>query len=272
MVRYGQSATGRLPVCRLLRGFGALGVFDGVWGSVMKTVGFGVLLIVGVLGAGCADKSNQIRTDIKRLDRGLGDLRSVQAQQVADLSALRSEVRGIAGRLDEIDHTSREKLGGLSSIRNDLNQLSRRLPPPAIVPELILEADEALVSSMPGDIQAPFAQMLAAVRAGGFQELAAPLQELADQTIESEYAPLVMFWSGITAEGTGDLNRAIGTYIDLVGRFPKHPRASVALFRQASALMRVGDKKTARLAFKKLVADYPKSPDAVRARERLKAL
>jgi TolA-binding protein len=56
----------------------------------------------------------------------------------------------------------------------------------------------------------------------------------------------------------------------VLAKFPKSGRAPLALLRQGSLMIRLGDAKTAKVVFKKLVADYPKSAEASRARERLK--
>jgi len=231
----------------------------------------GACLAVVIL-TGCADKTAQLRMDVARVEGGLNDLRQLQADQVTELSALRAEIRQLAGRLDEFEHSQRGALGVPPPGGIEVPPAGPRVPPPAIVPVTTLEADEALVATLPADVAQRFAAGLARVRSGAFAEAIAVLQETLDVSFGNEWAANVVFWIGISQEGLGDSRRAVSTYIDLVSRFPRHERTPLALFRQGSALIRDGNSKAAQLAFRKLIADFPRSPEASRARERLKDL
>jgi len=61
-------------------------------------------------------------------------------------------------------------------------------------------------------------------------------------------------------------------YTEVATRFPKSNRAPTALYRQALVLVRLGDRKTATLSLRKLVDDYPKSPEAQMAKDKIKEL
>jgi len=225
--------------------------------------------VVSVMTA-CAPKLDTLQVDVSRLDRNVGDLRNLQAEQVTEVAMLRTELRQLAGRLDEIEHAQREKLGNLTTMQGDLSRLSQRMPPPAIVPVQALEEDEGSISDLPVDVGQRFADGLARIRAGNFAQAGAPLQEALDLGPTNAWAPQILFWIGLVGEATSDLPKAAASYLEIVSRFPKHSRTPLALLRQGTVFIRLGDKKAARLAFKKLTADFPKSPEAARARERLK--
>lgn len=231
-----------------------------------------LLLGVVVLGClvGCLPQTKKVEVDLARLDRNVGDLRSLQAEQVTELAALRAEIRDLSGRLDEVEHAHREKLGGLTSLQGDVSRLNQRIPPPAIVPVQTLEEDEASLPDLPVDVGQRFADGLAKIRSGAFAQASGPLQEALDLSPTNVWAPQILFWIGLVGEATGDLQKAAAAYLEIVSRFPKHQRTALALLRQGTVFIRLGDKKAARLAFKKLTVDFPKSPEAARARERLK--
>jgi TolA-binding protein len=90
--------------------------------------------------------------------------------------------------------------------------------------------------------------------------------------IDTEWAPMVLFWKGVAMEGKNNPRGALEFYLAITTQHSKSERAAAALLRQGSVLIRIGDKKTARLVFNKLVADFPKSAEAARARDRLKDL
>jgi TolA-binding protein len=229
----------------------------------------GGAVVVSALSA-CVPQVDTLKVDLARLDRNVGDLRSLQAEQVTEVAALRAELRQLTGRLDEIEYSQREKLGDLSTMQGDLSRLSQRMPPPAIVPVQALEADEGSIPDLPVDVGQRFAEGLTRIRAGNFAQAGAPLQEALDLGPTNAWAPQILFWIGLVGEATSDLPKAASAYLEIVSRFPKHSRTPLALLRQGTVFIRLGDKKAARLAFKKLTVDFPKSPEAQRARERLK--
>ena len=51
----------------------------------------------------------------------------------------------------------------------------------------------------------------------------------------------------MAADGLGDNRRALAAYGEMIADYPKHPRASLALLRQGSVFIRLGDVNTARL-------------------------
>lgn len=236
----------------------------------MKTRGFIVGSFVMMGFAACAPQSKNLEVELQRLERNLADLRNLQAEQVTEIASVRSEVRQLIGRLDEVEHSQSEKLGSLSAMQGDLSRLSQRVPPPAIVPVAALEEDEGMISDLPVDVGQRFAEGLTKIRAGAFPAAVGPLQEALDLAPTNVWAPHIIFWIGLSGEATGDLKKAAASYLDIVARFPKHPRCRLALLRQGTVFIRLGDKKAAGLAFKKLIADFPKSAEAARARERLK--
>jgi TolA-binding protein len=54
--------------------------------------------------------------------------------------------------------------------------------------------------------------------------------------------------------------------------YPKSDRAAPSLLKIGLAFLQMGNKSEARLAFQKVVNDYPGSPEAGQAREKLKSL
>lgn len=233
------------------------------------------LLVCGVVAAGaagCVPQAKNLEAELARLDRNVGDLRNLQAEQVTELASLRTEVRQLSGRLDEIEHSQSQKLGSLSAIESDLSKLSQRVPPPPIVPVKALEEDEAMIPDLPVDVGQRFGEGLARIRAGNFPQAVGPLQEALDLGPTNAWAPNIIFWIGLSSEATGDLKHAAASYLDIVARFPKHQRTPLALLRQGTVFIRLGDKKAAQLTFKKLSAEFPRSQEAARAKERLKDL
>lgn len=222
--------------------------------------------------AGCAENS-AMRIEMERLSSNLGDLRNLQASQTTQLAAIEGQLRQVIGRVEELEHSQNTHLSSdLSSLKNDLSNLQRRVPPPPIVPASALDEDESNLSAVPSEISSALGEGYRSLRNGDFTTALARFKEAYDLSYGKEVSALPGFWIGVAYDGLGNNREALGAYHDMTSKFPKHPRVPLALLRQGSVLVRLGDSKTAALTFKKIISDYPKSNEADRAKERLKDL
>ena len=222
--------------------------------------------------SGCANLT-KLQSDIDQVSASVADLRSSQAEQLADLGALRSDMRQLSGRLDELEHSQKMGLGSdLNAVRQDLNALKTRVPPPAIIPADALDDDQGRAVDLPQGVGGKFESALQNLREGQYVVAQGLLEESLDGVFGTSAAPMVLFWLGVAEEGMNQNEKAVKHYAEIITRYPKYRRTPLALLRQASVLIRLGDKKTASLSLKKLIADFPKSTEAARAKERLKDL
>lgn len=252
-----------------------------------------LLVILGVLSiSGCSARVGDLERDVKELDRKVGDLRSFQAEQTARVDGLNEQLRTLIGKIEELQHGQQlggydagGKLARMDGQGNETLQsdsypsVGRPAAPPAIVPDLELEADEVSASRIQGRTGELLTTALANIRAGQFAPAARLLDELRAVELGAGarqegggLLPLVYFWRGVTADGLRDNTAALKNYNDLISEFQQHPRTTVALLRLGSVFIRLGDSNTARLTFQKLITEYPDSLEAERAKERLRDL
>lgn len=237
--------------------------------STMKysaTLGAMVALLTGCASVG-------LNKDMERLERSINDLRAMQSEQNDVVSALDTEVRALSGRIEELEFAQNKRFGtDLSALKEDISSLRRRVPPPASVPAPELEADEAWASSLPEETAQVFRDALALIREAKFQDSLPLLVSVSEHVATGAKGSVPLFWQGVAYDGLSDNRGALKAYSEVVARYPKSNRAPSSLYRQALVLARLGDKKTASLSLKKLLDDYPKSPEAPMAREKLKEL
>jgi TolA-binding protein len=226
---------------------------------------FGLALMVS--GCGAATLSR----DVETLQRSVNDLRAMQSEQTDIVNSLDSQVKALAGRLEEMEFAQNKRFGSdLTGLKEELSSLRRRVPPPAVVPVPELEADEGWASDLPAESAQVFTDALGLLRDGKFSDAIPLLQSVVEQSSGKAGTPL--FWQGVAYDGMSDARGALRAYSEVVSRFPKSNRAPSALYRQALVFVRLGDKKTATLSLRKLVDDYPKAPEAAMARDKLKEL
>ena len=229
---------------------------------------------LAVLLAGCVDQYETLRQSQKRLEKSLSEIRTLQAEQTSEISSLQNQVRGLSGRVEEIEYLQRARLGtDISALKQNISNLQRRVPPPAIVPMPVLEADEDAAQRNPSpEVGKPFGEALQKIREGSFEEALPLLQQAYEKSYGGDGAAETVFWRGIAYEGLGDNGKALETYGHLVTAMPENKRKALALLRQGGVLLRMGDKRTAGVTYRKLISDYPKSPEAQQAQAKLKEL
>lgn len=237
-----------------------------LWGAVFVSVTVGHMF-------GCAPTSAKFEGNVNRVERSLDDLRAYQAEQTAQISALQTQLRELTGRLDEVEHAQTARMSAdVGALQQDLSSLKRRVPPPAMVPAVPLEEDEALAANRSDDAAHLLMDALGALREGNYSEALLRLKDSLNVSYGGELTPTVLFWTGVAFDGSGDTKKALAAYNEIVTQYPKYHRAALALLRQGSVFIRLGDSKVAALTFKKLISTYPKSPEADQAKARLKDL
>jgi TolA-binding protein len=230
-----------------------------------RVLNFGLAVLVSGCGAVTVSK------DVETLQRSVADLRAMQSEQADTISSLDSQVKTLSGRLEEMEFSQNKRLGSdLSGLKDEISSLRRRVPPPAAVPVAELEADEAWGANLPAESAQIFADALALLREGKYQDSIPLLQSVVEQAGPKASTPL--FWQGVAYDGLEDNRGALRAYSEVVSRYPKSNRAPSSLYRQALVFSRLGDKKTSALSLRKLVDDYPKSPEASMAKDKLKEL
>ena len=276
-------------------------------GVAGKTVRTGSFLVLAAVACGCAPGLKEMQDDLRRTKSSLDQIRVVQADTTAELSSVRADMRALTGRLDELerrvgrggqgygargtgyDSFGRPDAGGDSlnpsvtpmlpgqqnGMQNGLGDQDGEMVPgglPAVVPAQALSEDEEWLRQQHvegnSDLQL-FSRALTALRRGEFRQALPLLQSVSEGSAGRDWSILPKFWLGVAFEGNGDDTRALRAYHEAVTGSPKHPRAALALWRQAGVFTRLGDRATAILSLKKLTTDFPTSREAELAKQRI---
>ena len=203
----------------------------------------------------------------KRMDRELGDLRSMQADQTVQLSEMRQEIRQLTGRLDEIQHVSQ---GRTQQLEKSLEQLGNRLPPPSGVPDDLFEKDEAKISKIQGDQAENYKKALQALRVGDFKNAQGVFNSFASQNPGTAFTDNALFWSGVASMKLGEYDVAIVSFSDVFQKYPAEDMVAPALYFMGEALFAMGSGNDGVLTFQKLIDEHPESEYAAKARSRIK--
>lgn len=89
----------------------------------------------------------------------------------------------------------------------------------------------------------------------------------------AEDGPLVdnaLYWIGESYAALGQLQKAVNTFQELINKYPKSARVPPALYKMGIIYEEGGDLKTARFYYNLVVKDFPNSPEATLARNKIK--
>lgn len=196
-------------------------------------------------------------------------VRSLQANQLAEISRLDGEIRELSGRIEEIEYGL---LRNIEEMNAQMEFFARRMPAPSVIPKALLEDDEKLVSRMDGEGSDIFRSGLKELRLGSFFKARATFEEFSSNFSNPEIDDNVTFWLAFSNAQLGSTDKAIVLYSDVFQKFPKGDRADAALYYLAETFSDTSEKEDAKIALKKLIRDYPRSSFVTRARRLLSSL
>jgi TolA-binding protein len=259
------------------------------------------LAVLLVALAGCATRADLLRQD--RQMRGALQDQKKQLQQVQrELERLRADMEEAGGRRSTGGRSTEERLVALEQRLSTLEQGG----PAADVPPPVEGEPPVAVAPPPSAPSAPPARPTEPVEDDGWRREVAREQSVAgsvDVPERGEYLGLLdglarqdcarvvpqlngfaashkestlsdnaLYWAARCYALRGDQNQAIAKFYDVVTKYPKGDKAPAALWAQGNLFVGMGDSPDARLAFSKLIRDYPQSDEAARARQKLSEL
>lgn len=87
---------------------------------------------------------------------------------------------------------------------------------------------------------------------------------------DSEYAANAQYWIGECYYSRNDYQKALDSFNTVLVKYPKGKKVPDAMLKAAFSQLGKGDQVSARATMQKLIDDYPKSPAAAKAKEKLK--
>lgn len=105
-----------------------------------------------------------------------------------------------------------------------------------------------------------------------YRAAVARFKEFLKKHPQSEYADNAQYWIGESHYALREFDQAILEFDVVRRKYPKGDKVPAALLKQGFAFAELGDKVDARLILQELIDRYPQSPEAGKAKQKLKAL
>lgn len=197
-----------------------------------------------------------LRVELQAL-RGLADDATARRREEQDALALAQKdaalrLGGLDGRLGAFESRLTRMEKELAEVRAAQQAKAAEPPPAAVAPEALYEQGRELIQNK-GD----------AARGRTI------LEEFVKARPQSELLPNALYWIGEAYYSEKRFENAIVQFQDVIEKYPAHPKAAAALYKQALAFESLGEPKKSAALLRKLVETYPLADEAKRARERL---
>ncbi|HEX5773023.1 MAG TPA: tol-pal system protein YbgF [Geomobilimonas sp.] len=263
----------------------------------LNNVGLSLVMLLAV--AGCASRgemeslqrdTDELKTRVLQLDKDLGATRN-EAREVVektqgyqkDMEALRKgaadlqatldsarvDMQVLTGKVDDAALLAKKPADDLALVREDME---RRF---TTIDERLAKLEKGLSETIAREEATPeslYQKGLTTFKNGEPQKARELFSQFLQKFPRHDLAANVHYWRGETYYSEKNYDQAILEFQEVIKNFPEKEKVPAAMLKQAMAFKELGDVKSARYVFKKLVDDFPLADEAKQAKEKLKEL
>jgi len=217
------------------------------------------------------DKSiKDFRTEMDSLRKGSADLQ-------ATLDSAKVDMQLMTGNVDDVRLLAQKPADELALLKEDTD---RRL---AAMDERLLKLDkgfdelqkklaEAKAKEMDHSPEALYQKGLDTLKGGDPKTARDSFTRFLELFPKHELTANARYWLGETYYNEKKYDQAILEFQEVIKNFPGKEKVPASMLKQGMAFKELGDLKSARYVFKKLIEDSPQTGEARIAREKLKEL
>jgi tol-pal system protein YbgF len=274
----------------------------------MKTIHYCFLAVAAGWIVGCVApqqidlierEQRRMRTDTNAMQSDLDSMRGTLADTRANVQQMQRDVSALKERVDEtrvqvgrqIGQTSREGDQRVKNLETRLAKLDEDLKAQGEIlnarEEAIKqlgEAVEAQQKTVPSDglaegaaaesdaIRRDYEAAWRTLDKKDYKGAIGRFKEFIKKYPKSALAGNAQYWVGESHYALKEFDQAIIEFDAVRRKYPQGEKVPAALLKQGFAFADLGEKVNARLILQEVVEKYPQSPEAVRAKQRLKSL
>lgn len=208
------------------------------------------------------EKSQGYQKDMEAMRRGAADLQ-------ATLDTARVDMQVLTGKVDDATLLAKKPADDLALVREDLERRFTALE------ERLSKLEKGLSEAAAREEATPdafYQKGLAIYKNGDPQKAREVFNQFLQKFPQHELAANVHYWLGETYYSEKNFDQAILEFQDVIKNFPGKEKVPAAMLKQAMAFQELGDVKSARYVYKKIIDDFPLANEVNPAREKLKNL
>ncbi|HEB70802.1 MAG TPA: tol-pal system protein YbgF [Desulfobulbus sp.] len=124
----------------------------------------------------------------------------------------------------------------------------------------------------PDTVSGPLEQAMAKFKKGQYKEAYRGFEQVLASNPRGKKAAQTLFYMGEALYNQGEFDLAILDYQKVISNHAKDSHTPSALLKQGMSFEKLTDNETAKIIYNKLINEYADSPEAAKARQRLKNL
>jgi tol-pal system protein YbgF len=224
----------------------------------------------------------QLEVRVVKLEEALLKQAAIAEQQVRSLLDLSGQIDALNGEIRKLHGQNEELVRGLQDAEKrekdfyvDLDTRLRRFEPAENSAPTDGGPSAAAVPLDPDDTAAEnraFEAAYGLFKGGSHASAAKAFLDFIGKHPESAHTPNAHYWLGNAQFALKEYQGALDTYQGLIKAFPNTPRAADTLFNIAGCQQELKQDAAAKKTLKQLIAKYPSSEAAAKAKELLATL
>ena len=217
-----------------------------------------------------------IGTIAKNLNTDVAAVRKLSADMQASIDSTKTDMQVLNGKLDDMTISLKKPTEDLARYREDADKRIIALEDRVIKLQSTLDELTKKVGelSQPKEVaQTPdslYMKGLDTFKAGDMTAARDIFTKFLDQYPQHDLAANAHYWIGETYYSEKSYEPAILAFQEVIKNYPLKDKVPAAMLKQAMAFNAINDIKSARYVLKKLSEDFPKSDEAIKAKELLK--
>jgi len=212
------------------------------------------------------ERIDKLRGEVTALTQRLDQENKNQIDFANQTESLRAELARIRGQLEVLLNDMDTAQKRQRDFYVDLDTRLRKLETAAAAPA----AEAKPAAEDPAQETRDYEAALAAFKNGKYKDAIAAFQAFVAAHSASSLLPNAYYWTASGHYQLKDYRKASEIFAKVAATWPNDPKAPDALLAQANALGEAGDAKASKKVLESLIAQYPGTPAAQTAKQRLK--
>lgn len=208
----------------------------------------------------------------------LSSVRRLGADLQAALDASKVDSQVLSGKVDDLALQTRKPGDDLALLKEDMERrlvgLDGRITTiEKGLADLQKQAAEIKAKAeLPPTPEVLYQKALETYRGGNMTKAREEFAAFLEKHPKHELAANASYWLGESYYGEKRYDQAVLAFQEVIKNFPTKEKAPAALLKQGMAFKELGDAKSARFVYRKLIDEYPKAEETAKAKEKLKEL
>ena len=230
------------------------------------------------LGGMRSESKEEIDTLEKSLKSDVTNVRKLAADIQATIDSTRSEMQAMNGKLDDMGISLKKPTDDLARYREDADKRiialeDRIIKLQSTQDDLSKKLTELVqAKEVPATPDTIYMKGLDTFKAGDMPAAREIFTKFLEKFPQHDLAANAHYWVGETYYSEKNYEPAILAFQDVIKNYPTKEKVPAAMLKQAMAFHAIKDIKSAKYVLKKLTEAFPKSDEALKAKELLKEI